>query len=99
MSVLAHPLIPAKSWEEVRKLVAELVVQGLDGLELYYPTHTAKIVKKLRKIIEQHSLVFSGGSDYHGDIRQGTDLAGGYRNFVPEETYQSLHKLWLSRQK
>ncbi|MCI5151303.1 MAG: histidinol-phosphatase, partial [Candidatus Electrothrix sp. MAN1_4] len=41
--------------------------QELDGLEVFYPTHSSKVKKKLQLIATQYNLLCTGGSDYHGD--------------------------------
>ena len=39
--------------------------------------------KRIRKFAESNDLFLTGGSDYHGDIRPGTRLAGGHNVYVP----------------
>lgn len=90
ISVLAHPLQIDSSPLEIARVVGELVELGLDGLELYYPTHSAKIRRNLKKIAKRYDLVLTGGSDYHGAIRPGTELAGGKNVHVPTELIESM---------
>ncbi len=90
LSVLAHPIQIDPTLIKTQKLVDELVTIGLDGIEMYYPTHSAKTRKKIRKITKKHDLIFSGGSDYHGDIRPGTSLAGGVKMYVPSELLDKM---------
>ncbi len=90
LAVLAHPAQIDYSLKRLPDLVDELTRDGLDGLEVYYPTHSAKIIRKLRKICDDHDLVMTGGSDYHGDIREGTSLAGGKRLRVPFELIEMM---------
>lgn len=85
LAVLAHPTQNDPELIRLPAVLAELVPAGLDGLEVYYPTHSHKIKKKLRALAGQHDLLLTGGSDYHGDIRPGTSLAGGGNLFVPPE--------------
>ncbi len=85
ISVLAHPLQIDASLERLPALLNDLVPLGLDGLEGYYPTHSAKVRRKLRAAAERYGLVVTGGSDFHGDIRPGTTLAGGRNLQVPDE--------------
>ncbi len=73
------------SLEKLPGLLDDLVPLGLDGLEGYYPTHSAKVRRKLRAAAERYGLVLTGGSDFHGDIRPGTTLAGGRNLHVPDE--------------
>lgn len=83
VSVLAHPASLDRSLKKVPAVVAELVSYGLGGLECYYPTHSVRMRKTLLALAQEHKLVVTGGSDYHGDIRPGTTLAGGKNVRVP----------------
>ena len=59
--VLAHPGICRMdgAWEI-------LLEGGLQGLETEHPMHSARQVARLRRLAEQHDLVTTGGSDFHG---------------------------------
>ena len=85
LAVLAHPIQNDPELTRLPLVLAGLVPAGLDGLEVYYPTHSHKIKKKLRALAEQNNLLLTGGSDYHGDVRPGTTLAGGGNIFVPPD--------------
>ncbi len=74
VAVLAHPgTIPLDS-KKTMDLIYEFVDMGLDGIEAYYPIHSAGLRKQLLSFCRQENLVITGGSDYHGDIRPGTRL-------------------------
>lgn len=90
--VLAHPVQVDRTLVRLPKIIEELVNLGLDGVELYYPTHTKKIRKRIRKITDKHDLLFTGGSDYHGEIRPGTSLACGNNVHVPAELLEVMKK-------
>ncbi len=60
--VLAHP---GRQGNE--GLIAELVDCGLQGLEVYYPTHSAEMIDGYLKLAEKYDLYVTGGSDFHGD--------------------------------
>ncbi len=76
VAVLAHPGLAAPNKNDLHRLVRELVTQGLDGLEAYYPEHTGRMQKAVLRIAGNHGLVVTGGSDYHGGNRPGNFLAG-----------------------
>jgi predicted metal-dependent phosphoesterase TrpH len=61
MAVLAHPIESG-----VEELIPSLAADGLDGLECYYQGYDSDQVQRLIRIARQHSLVPTGGSDYHG---------------------------------
>jgi predicted metal-dependent phosphoesterase TrpH len=84
VAVLAHPYHLLKDDIENGALLGRLKSIGLDGVEAYYPTHIRKFRKQLIKLAEKYGLFITGGSDYHGAIRQGTSLAGGKGVSVPE---------------
>ncbi|MFH1686063.1 MAG: PHP domain-containing protein [bacterium] len=62
--VMAHPLVG-----DAINLLDELVGYGLDGLEAYYPDHSAADTKQLIEQARRCRLLVTGGSDFHG--RQG----------------------------
>ena len=81
---LAHPAdIPHLE----DKLLPSLVSAGLLGLECYYGEYAAATVRHLADLAAAHSLIATGGSDYHGPNRHPT-LLGGRR--VPSEAAERL---------
>jgi hypothetical protein len=51
-----------KEFGKINKLIA----MGVEGLEVYYPEHHPDQVIELARLAEQHHLLMSGGSDFHG---------------------------------
>ena len=88
--VLAHPATIDNSLRKIPALLGQLVPLGLGGVEAYYPVHSRKNQKQLCALASRYDLVVTGGSDYHGDIRPGTMLAGGKNVYVPREVLQKL---------
>jgi predicted metal-dependent phosphoesterase TrpH len=79
VAVLAHPgrskgvyAIPATAED-----VAALAAAGLDGIEVYYPTHTPAQRALYAELANAHSLLVTGGSDSHHPHQQlaGVDAA------------------------
>lgn len=67
LPVLAHPAyIPAEGYEGLGAVIGSLADAGLSGLEAYYPEHSKVMIAFLEKMAEKHSLVLTGGSDFHG---------------------------------
>lgn len=67
-AVLAHPgrskgiyAVPATEAD-----IALMVEAGLDGVEVYYPSHTVEQQAFYREIATRHNLLVTGGSDSHG---------------------------------
>jgi len=83
LAVLAHG---GKSHSE--SAIRALVDSGLDGLETLHPEHGPYEVRRLRRLVVQHGLLETGGSDWHGphDGRRG-QLAS---QPVPFEWYERL---------
>jgi 3',5'-nucleoside bisphosphate phosphatase len=47
--------------------IEELVDMGLNGLEVHYRAFDPDTVRTMRRIATDHGLVWTGGTDYHGD--------------------------------
>jgi hypothetical protein len=82
LAILAHPGAGG-----TRARVETLVAQGLDGVEVRHPSHSAEDAVRLLALVEHFRLVPSGGSDWHG-VSDGGRALGGMR--VPFA--------WLERQ-
>ncbi|WP_419175210.1 PHP domain-containing protein [Desulfosediminicola sp.] len=92
VAVMAHPVTIDTSLQNIVPLLNILVHNGLDGIEAYYPTHSTKQRKHICSLADRYSLVVTGGSDYHGDIRPGTTLAGGKNVHVPAKVLEPLKR-------
>ncbi|MBM4333951.1 MAG: PHP domain-containing protein [Deltaproteobacteria bacterium] len=60
--VLAHPS------DTGEKNLRDLVENGLEGLEVYSPYHDLNEQKAFRDFAEEHNLLITAGSDFHGKI-------------------------------
>ena len=85
IAVWAHPGLGASPREVLTRVVAELAGYGLDGLEIYYPAHSADMRATLHFLAGKYQLVATGGSDYHGDNRPGRGLAADPRQGCPPD--------------
>ncbi len=61
VAVLAHPAASG-----VALHIPTLVPLGLQGVEVYYPDHSAEDVKVLLDLARRYRLLVTGGSDFHG---------------------------------
>lgn len=66
--------------------------QGLDGLEVRHPSHSAADEARLQRLAERLNLGVSGGSDWHGDTEFGHHGAGLGELEVPEEWLDDLER-------
>jgi len=82
LAILAHP-----AHSGTRERIAAFVEQGMDGIEVRHPSHSAEDTARLAALVEHFALVPSGGSDWHGSA-DGPRTLGMMR--VPAE--------WLDRQ-
>ena len=68
--VLAHPVLGSGrerlSAEEMKERLIRLSAVGLEGLEAYYSSFSPEISAWLVSLAEQHHLLVTAGSDYHG---------------------------------
>lgn len=98
VAVLAHPLQLDHLVDDISKVLLHLSGMGLDGVEVYYPNHSRKFMKHLRSLAEKHGLLMTGGSDYHGEIRPGTTLAGGKNVSVPAYLLDKIKERAIANQ-
>jgi len=75
--VLAHPHLISHPDDTVINIIDILIKNGLDGLELYYPSIILRKKNKLMKVAKKRNLILTGGSDFHGLHRAGVDLGAG----------------------
>jgi len=85
LAVLAHPGIIDKGMRIQPLLIKELVELGLDGLEVFYPSHSSKVKKHLQMLANKYNLLCTGGSDYHGD-HQRRLFAGEAGSICPPDS-------------
>ncbi|HET8909064.1 MAG TPA: PHP domain-containing protein [Ktedonobacterales bacterium] len=85
--VLAHPL---RLFGLEDDLLPRLMRAGLLGLECYYGEYDEPAVENLLALAEQHGLIATGGSDYHGLGVHPTPLGGHY---VPPEAATLLRAM------
>ena len=61
LGVLAHP----GHWTSGR-LLHQLDRAGLDGIEVWHPSHDGSLIAYYERLARDYGLVATGGSDYHG---------------------------------
>jgi predicted metal-dependent phosphoesterase TrpH len=83
VSVIAHP---GRMYSE--KELEKFVAAGIDGLECLHPGHNYEIQKRMEAFAEKHNLLTTGGSDYHGGVKDY------YRNFgLVAINHQKVNKI------
>lgn len=71
IAVLAHP-----GQLDSFDLIPDLVLNGLDGLEINHPSHSDEDMVKIMEFSEIYGLILTGGSDFHGVYSEGNATVG-----------------------
>jgi len=87
ISVIAHPGQERIEGYWNRTRLQPLIRAGLAGLECFHPAHNTQQCMELVDICRQLGLLVTGGSDYHGTIKQVTIGEGMNRWDTMEEDY------------
>ena len=92
--VLAHPFtLYCKSANDLEQLIAQLVDQGLQGIEVFYPEHNKQQTAEYHLLAKRNDLLVTGGSDFHGAHMAGADL-GGEGLQIPYSLFENLKARW-----
>jgi adenylyl-sulfate kinase len=78
VAVWAHPFWDVKDSNEVLAAVERYRSFGLDGVEVFYPSHTREQTELLVRCTEELGLLSTGSSDYHGPDHR---LFSAFRSF------------------
>jgi len=91
--VLAHPITLKLSDEALKSYLIRLKELGLMGVEVYYSEHPKEYTNFLERLADGLSLIKTGGSDFHGQIKPDIKLGLGFGNLrVPDECFYELKK-------
>lgn len=82
IAVIAHPGMVSSVWDFPAWKEA-----GLDGVEVFYPAHTATLKTELLSLARKYGLLCTAGSDYHGPSAGRTAPPGMY---IPQPHYDRL---------
>ena len=86
VAVLAHPFLSLEE-EQLHQFLPEAVAAGLDAMEVYYSTYDREQTELAMKIAAQYGLLFSGGSDFHGENKPDISIGTGRGNLVVPLTF------------
>ncbi|MEP1150111.1 MAG: PHP domain-containing protein [Balneola sp.] len=89
-AILAHPG-RLYSMEEVD----EFIELGIDGIECIHPSHNYRKQKYYTELCDKHSLLKTGGSDYHGSIENGHGNVGVVA--IPQKHIDSMQRMTSQR--
>ena len=92
LPVLAHPFLNL-SETELEIMLAAAVKEGLAAMECYYSLFDDETTEKAKKLCDRFGLLYSGGSDFHGENKPDIHLGTGKGNLaIPYELVLSLKK-------
>jgi predicted metal-dependent phosphoesterase TrpH len=92
--VLAHPIYLDRSYAELDRLLFELKIIGLKGIEAYYVDNRPEDTESLVKLAHKHGLLITGGSDFHGTFKSDIQIGVGYGNLnIPYELLEKLKEV------
>ena len=77
VSILAHSgnILRGLGTNEYENLVKRFSNEGLNGIEVYCPSHSSLEIREMERIAKENSLFITGGSDWHGEnYTPGVDL-------------------------
>ncbi|MBN2829747.1 MAG: PHP domain-containing protein [Candidatus Cloacimonetes bacterium] len=84
-AVLAHP-----GKLKNQKLIPEIIKDGIDGLEVFYPAHNLGQTDNYLHYCQNHNIIPTCGSDYHGKDISNIELG----NFTgPEMVYSYVKNM------
>lgn len=90
VAVLAHPLL-SMDVSELMAFLPDAAEAGLDAIETDYSTYDAQTAAAARMAADSFGLLYSGGSDFHGDNKPDIALGSGKGNLtVPIGYYVAL---------
>ncbi|MCB0828668.1 MAG: PHP domain-containing protein [Solirubrobacterales bacterium] len=76
--VLAHPYWDVKEPQKVERLIRAL---DIDGIEVYYPSHTREQTAHLLELARELGLAATASSDYHGPTHKTFRRFGAYQTY------------------
>jgi predicted metal-dependent phosphoesterase TrpH len=82
VAIWAHPFWDLADADEVLRTIDEFRADGLDGVEVFYPTHSAEQTRLLHEHCVANDLLITGSTDFHAPDHErfshfrGFDLHG-----------------------
>lgn len=88
-AVLAHPFLNLKEEAALRGFLPGAVEAGMDGMEVVYSKFTPEQTERAKQIASEFGLLYSGGSDYHGDNKPDIAMGVGRGNLQIPEAWEN----------
>lgn len=72
-AVFAHPILLKR-----QNFIKKVATLGFDGMECYYARFSKEQSKAMFKIAQRYNLLVTGGSDYHGSVKEFNRMGSSY---------------------
>ena len=93
LAILAHPFWEGYRQEDINPACQRLIDKGLQGLEVFYGTFSAKQISFNLHLAKRFDLLVSGGSDFHGTYKPEIAIGKGKGSLkVPQSALDKLRK-------
>ncbi len=93
---LAHPKTLEVTNRRLPGILKELRALGLSALEAYYPDHSPEETSFYIRTAKRLGLVVSGGTDFHGALKDQIRLGVGRSNsHIPDSVLSELKERWV----
>ena len=89
VSVIAHPYLNLTE-HQLELFLPRAREAGLVGMETYYPEYDRRTHALARVTAQRHSLLESGGSDYHGERKRDRRISSPDGFYTPYSIYEEL---------
>jgi len=83
IAVIAHPVTLGLSYRELFCFLKKAREEGISGIEVYHYKHKAEDVVVFKEICKELNLLYTGGSDFHGENKPCIDL--GFLNVTVKD--------------
>jgi hypothetical protein len=77
VAVWAHPGLSDDRMESLLERLPMWSKLGLDGIESDYCNHSLALRDRLRSLAGENGMIYTGGSDFHGEIKLENALGCG----------------------
>ena len=74
---LAHPTSLKLNYQELKEYIKYLKILGLDSIEIEHIHIPQELKPLLYELCEKENLAYSGGTDYHGEVKPNVKLGSG----------------------
>ncbi len=92
LPVLAHPFLNLTE-DALRAALPDLMEAGLVAMEVQHSTYDDETITRAKAVADEFGLLYSGGSDFHGEPKPDVRLGVGKGNLdIPDIDYENLRQ-------